>query len=246
MATQSYLDRRDALAVYFDRTAIDAWKAFASDRPISRVRETVRAGRARMRELMLGQLPRDLSGWRVLDAGCGTGAMTAELARRGARVLGVDLSPECVRHAREHWPGDAPAARVELVSGDMLDEAHGEFDAVVAMDSLIHYAPADAVGALVGLERRTRRRIVFTHAPATPLLRAMHAAGKAFPRRDRSPAIVPVATDAMRAAIGVANADALGSGRLERRWALGATRRVASGFYTSQMAVLHSAADRSL
>ena len=243
MTTQRYLDRRETLTTYFDRTAIDAWKAFATDRPVSRIRETVRAGRTRMRALMLAQLPANLSGWRVLDAGCGTGAMTIELARRGARVVGVDLSPESIRYARDQWPKDVPLSRVDLTSGDMLDAGHGEFDAVVAMDSLIHYATDDAIAALLALEARTRRRIVFTHAPATPALRVMHMIGKAFPRSDRSPAIVPTASTVLRRRLTALNAEALAIGTLRHRWAVGATRMVSSGFYTSQMVVLHSDGD---
>lgn len=245
MATQRYIDRRAALTTYFDRTAIDSWKAFATDRPISRIRETVREGRTRMRSLILAQLPRDLNGWRILDAGCGTGAMSVELARRGASVLGIDLSSESIRYAQANWPRDVSMAEVMFQEGDMLERSHGTFDAVVAMDSLIHYATEDAIESLTQLEARTARRIVFTHAPATPALRTMHAVGKLFPRSDRSPAIVPTASTTLRTLMTEANAQAYGEGELGERWAVGATRVVSSGFYTSQMVVLHSAGDRS-
>ncbi|MEM7296437.1 MAG: magnesium protoporphyrin IX methyltransferase, partial [Pseudomonadota bacterium] len=56
---------------YFDRSATGVWEALTSDAPVSRVRATVRAGRDRMREVMLSRLPHDLTGARVLDAGCG-------------------------------------------------------------------------------------------------------------------------------------------------------------------------------
>ena len=238
-----YAARRDALETYFARTAIEAWKAFATDAPVSRVRRTVRAGRERMRELMLAQLPRDLRSWRVLDAGCGTGAMTVELARRGAEVLAVDLSPGSIAFAQENWPADVPSARVRFVSGDMLETGAGRFDAVVAMDSLIHYAADDAVDALAALAARCSRRIVTTHAPATRALRAMHAVGKLFPARDRSPAIVPTESTELRHRLERRLAAAMATGELPSRWAVGATRRVASGFYTSQMLVLHSDRD---
>lgn len=42
----------------------------------------------------------DLLGRRVLDVGCGTGALAAELARRGAKVWGVDSSTEMLQVAR--------------------------------------------------------------------------------------------------------------------------------------------------
>ena len=60
------------------------------------------------------------------------------------------------------------------------------------MDSLIHYRTEDIVSTIVALAERCDRSIVFTHAPATPMLRAMHTAGLLFPRSDRAPAIVPV------------------------------------------------------
>ncbi len=43
-------------------------------------------------------------GERVLDLGCGTGALTAEIAARGAEVLGVDRSEEMIAQARKKFP----------------------------------------------------------------------------------------------------------------------------------------------
>jgi magnesium-protoporphyrin O-methyltransferase len=223
----AYTQRRGELQTYFDRTAVEAWKRFATEAPLGRIRATVREGRARMRALMLSCLPGDLSGWRILDAGCGTGAMSVELARRGADVLGIDLAPEIVRFARETLPAGIGSGRVVFAAGDMLSPSHGEFDAVVAMDSLIHYSMDDSVTALAGLARRTRRRIVFTFAPRTPLLAAMHGMGRLFPRADRAPSIVPVRANDIRAGLD-ADLPALG-------WRAGRTGRVSHGFYTSQM-----------
>jgi tRNA (mo5U34)-methyltransferase len=45
-------------------------------------------------------VPQDLSGWSVLDIGCNAGFYSIELARRGARVLGVDREPLYLRQAR--------------------------------------------------------------------------------------------------------------------------------------------------
>ena len=64
MQTASYQTRRSELETYFDRTAVEAWKRFATQAPLGRIRASVREGRARMRSLMLSTLPADLSGWR--------------------------------------------------------------------------------------------------------------------------------------------------------------------------------------
>jgi tRNA (mo5U34)-methyltransferase len=45
-------------------------------------------------------VPTDLSGWSVLDIGCNAGFYSIELARRGARVLGLDIEPLYLRQAR--------------------------------------------------------------------------------------------------------------------------------------------------
>jgi trans-aconitate 2-methyltransferase len=45
------------------------------------------------------------AGERIVDLGCGTGHLTAQIAERGAEVMGVDASAEMVRQARENYPG---------------------------------------------------------------------------------------------------------------------------------------------
>jgi magnesium-protoporphyrin O-methyltransferase len=102
--TATYGATRARVEDYFDRTATRTWERLTSDAPVSRIRQTVREGRDRMRATMLSRLPVDLSGLRVLDAGCGPGVMTAELAARGATVTAADISPQLVDIARDAFP----------------------------------------------------------------------------------------------------------------------------------------------
>lgn len=224
MTDASYTTRRSELETYFDRTAQEAWKRLTSDAPVSGIRATVRAGREEMRNTLLSWLPADLSGLRLLDAGCGTGAFSAEAAARGAAVVGVDIAGNLVEIARERLPADL-AERVEFRVGDMLDPALGRFDHAVAMDSLIHYPTRDIVDAVARLALRVRRSIVFTFAPRTPALAVMHGIGRIFPRGDRAPAIEPVAEVKLRRLI-AADPRLVG-------WTLGRSHRVARGFYIS-------------
>ena len=179
MTPLNYLERRGQIQTYFDRTAAQAWARLTSDAPVGRIRASVRAGRDRMRETLLEWLPARLDGMRLLDAGCGTGALASEAARRGATVVAVDLSPTLVQLARDRRKQDTAArwsrGTVEFVAGDMLDPALGRFDYIVGMDSLIHYRPQDAVRAIAGLAQRAERSILFTFAPSNPALAAMHA-----------------------------------------------------------------------
>jgi len=222
----SYTERRGQIETYFDRTAVEAWKRLTSDAPLGRIRATVRAGRDRMRATLLGWLPADLEGARLLDAGCGTGALALAAAARGADVLAIDLSPTLVTLAGERSASTAGAGRVDFRVGDMLDPALGEFDHVVAMDSLIHYCPVDVVRALGTVAERTRASILLTFAPRTPALATMHAVGRLLPRGNRAPAIEPVAVSTLVRQIG--RDPALGDWRVAR------TERISSGFYTSQ------------
>jgi magnesium-protoporphyrin O-methyltransferase len=224
--SRSYTERRAWLHEYFDRTAAAAWATLTSDSKVSWVRRTVREGRERMRHTLSGYFPQDLTGMRVLDAGCGTGVQAVELACRGAHVVAIDLSPTLVGLAETRSAGKFERGTIEWRSGDMLDPQLGAFDYVVAMDSLIHYRMADMLDAYAALAARTRVAMAVTFAPATPLLSTLHAVGKAFPRRDRAPQIEPVAQARLLA--GVA-ADA----RL-RDFAPGRTQRIESGFYKSQ------------
>ena len=189
---RSYATTRARVETYFDRTATRTWERLTSDVPVSRIRETVRKGRDQMRALMLSRLPDDLTGARVLDAGCGPGMMTAELAARGANVVGVDISPQLIGIARQRLD-PSHVHRVQFIAGDMLAETLGSFDHVLAMDSLIYYSAQDIREALGRLTAKAGH-IVYTVAPRTPLLMAMWYAGKAFPQSDRSPTMVPHAT----------------------------------------------------
>lgn len=219
-----YHERRAWIEQYFDRTAADAWARLTSEAPVSRVRAAVRAGRDRTRATLLGWLPGDLTGQRILDAGCGTGQIAIALAARGAEVVAIDLSRTLTDLARERVPAGLPG-RVLFLAGDMHDPALGDFDHVIAMDSVIHYAEPQLVNGVAQFARRARRSVCFTVAPRTPLLAMARAVGRWFPRADRSPAIEPIPIAHLRAALA---GDAALAG-----WRWDAEHRIAGGFYVS-------------
>jgi magnesium-protoporphyrin O-methyltransferase len=225
MTTATYDERRGRLQTYFDATAVKAWAQLTSDAPVSKIRETVRQGRDRMRATILSWLPTDMARHTLLDAGCGTGALSVEAASRGAKVTAIDVAGNLVTLAEERTPGDLSGS-IAFRVGDMLSPTLGGFHHVVAMDSLIHYPTRQIIAALVELAPRCAHSIVFTFAPRTPLLSIMWGMGRLFPRADRAPAIEPVVEMALRKAIseepGLAH------------WKIGRTQRIASGFYTSQ------------
>jgi magnesium-protoporphyrin O-methyltransferase len=226
MSAISYLNRRSKLQDYFDRTANDAWAKLTSDAPVSGIRATVRAGRDQMRSNLIARLPESLAGRRILDAGCGTGALALELAQKGASVVAIDLSPNLIELAKERI---APADRqnIDFRSGDMLDDGLGEFDYVVGMDSMIHYCAADMLVVLEKLAPRVSKKIVFTFAPSTLPLEVMIRVGRLFPRKDRAPFIEPISQ--------VKLSKLINQSPWFVDWKIPHTQLVSSGFYKSQL-----------
>jgi trans-aconitate 2-methyltransferase len=92
----------------------------------------------------------------VLDLGCGSGDLTARLVPLVApgRVVGVDVSPSQVAHARAHHPGpEFVAGRAQDV-GTLFEQ--GSFDAVLSVATL-HWVPAaDQPAVLAGVARVLR------------------------------------------------------------------------------------------
>jgi trans-aconitate methyltransferase len=88
-----------------------------------------------------------VEGERILDLGCGDGALTERIQQAGARVVGVDSSPAMVEAARRRGV-DAQVARGEDLP------FRGEFDAVFSNAALHWIADQDAV--LAGVRRALR------------------------------------------------------------------------------------------
>ena len=82
-----------------------------------------------------------LEGKRALDVGCGAGLLAEPLARLGAKVTGIDASPEVIAVAREH------AARqgldIDYRAGDVA-ALEGDFDLITCMEVIEHVMDAAA------------------------------------------------------------------------------------------------------
>ena len=104
----------------------------------------------------------DIRGMRVLDFGCGTGSNSLLLARRGARVVGVDLSDSLVHLARQRLDvnGLPGAARFAVGSAHDLPFASGSFDLVVGI-AILHHLDLDLASREVFRVLRDGGRAIF-------------------------------------------------------------------------------------
>src|SRR3954451_24524074 len=87
-----------------------------------------------------------LEGKSALDVGCGAGLVAEPLARLGAKVTGLDASPELIAVAREH--AAARGLAIDYRAGD-VQALDGQFDLVTSMEVIEHVAdPAAFLNAL--------------------------------------------------------------------------------------------------
>jgi 2-polyprenyl-6-hydroxyphenyl methylase / 3-demethylubiquinone-9 3-methyltransferase len=105
-----------------------------------------------------------LAGRQVLDVGCGGGLLAEGMARRGARVLGIDLAPEALAVARLHALETGVAVEYRQVAVEALAEsAVSGFDVVTCLEMLEHVPdPSAIVAALARLVRPGGHVIVST------------------------------------------------------------------------------------
>ena len=87
-----------------------------------------------------------LDGKTALDVGCGAGLLAEPLARLGAKVTGIDATPEVIAVAREH--AQAMGLEIDYRAGD-VQQLDGAFDLITCMEVIEHVAdPAAFLRAL--------------------------------------------------------------------------------------------------
>lgn len=149
------------IITYFDRLA-PQWDAdmIRNERIISRILDAAGI----------------VAGVSVLDVACGTGVLIPDYLARGAsRVVGVDISPEMIRLAREKF---AHEARVSFLAADILETAfETPFDRCMVYNAFPHFpAPAALIERLSGALTRTGRLTV-AHGMSRARIDAHHAGG---------------------------------------------------------------------
>ena len=100
-----------------------------------------------------------LAGASALDVGCGGGILAEAMARRGAKVKGIDLSDKALKVAQLHLHESKLEVDYEAISAeDLAMRSPGAYDVVTCMELLEHVPdPASTVGACARLARKEGR-----------------------------------------------------------------------------------------
>jgi SAM-dependent methyltransferase len=105
------------------------------------------------KRLFVEEFVRPRTGERVLDVGCGTGALCSYMPR-GVEYVGVDVDARYVESARERYPGRGEFVRADVAELPSADV--GTFDAAIAF-GVLHHLDDEQVRAALGVVRRLLR-----------------------------------------------------------------------------------------
>ena len=165
MATPQTITRWESEARFFDRVAeLQANEILPID-PLAIRRYGARPLRSRFREEFRFRVAKSLQGKRVLDVGCGDGSNSVLLARLGAQVVGVDVSPKSIALAEKRARISGVGSSIRLICSP-LEEARIEphsFDLIWG-DAILHHLieKLDLVMSLLTLWARPGAMMVFS------------------------------------------------------------------------------------
>jgi 2-polyprenyl-6-hydroxyphenyl methylase / 3-demethylubiquinone-9 3-methyltransferase len=138
----------------FNRLSATWWNAAGPMRPlhvVNALRQDYIGARIAARFGVTGLAP--LAGLRILDIGCGAGLLCEPLARRGARVTGVDAAAGNVAAARIHAAGERLAIDYRIGEPAAALRDSERFDAVLLLEVVEHVDDVD------GLVRHAARHV---------------------------------------------------------------------------------------
>lgn len=136
------------------------------------------------KEYMFKQIG-DLNEKEVLDFGCGEGELSTQLAKLGARVTGIDISPELIQIAKKRAHMDGVLDRTDFIVGEITQSplAKNRFDIIVCYAVLHHVDIHSVLPLVIASLKKGGMAIIIEPLALSPILRRV---------RD----LVPVGTDA--------------------------------------------------
>jgi ubiquinone/menaquinone biosynthesis C-methylase UbiE len=119
----------------FTQTVDDWARFYENPKPANLTAQNLVSRRRFAIEMIEAKLPK---GSKILDVGCGTGHLAAELARRGYETWGTDLSEGMIQYAREHYNPD----RFQAADIEKIPFPDNTFDGIVCL-GVMEYLGSD-------------------------------------------------------------------------------------------------------
>ncbi len=170
---------------YFNGTGFERWnRIYSNSNEVNKVQKNIRTGHQKTVDDVLYWISEKggISEMSFCDAGCGVGSLSLPLVSLGARsVLASDISEAMVSETKRRAQSDGlDLSRMTFNTSD-LESLRGSFHTVICLDVFIHYpqkAAEEMVRHLCGL---SKKRLIVSFAPYTPLLALLKTIGQFFP-----------------------------------------------------------------
>jgi ubiquinone/menaquinone biosynthesis C-methylase UbiE len=135
------LDGNDCMGVIGGTLGYELLKAISKGAPPTAMDGSAYATKSKVETLLGRGLWNEIAGKVVIDFGCGTGAESIEMAKRGARkVIGVDIQERFLAVARERAAAAGLGDRCEFVTSPSE-----QADVIVSIDAFEHFAEPAAI-----------------------------------------------------------------------------------------------------
>ncbi len=210
------------LRAYFDGVGFERWSAIYGEAKLSLVRRSIRNGHTAMLNLVGKWLdehyPQVHADLQALDAGCGPGLLTMELAQRDFSVTAVDIAEQMVTATRQKLQSVGLDHRIRTVVSD-LEHVSGSYDVVCCLDVLIHYGQPGFSSLCKHLAQLCKGVLIITYAPYSPALALLHRLALLFPRSQRRTDIQMIPDHVVRQTLAAAGMQ------------IGRSTQVSNGFY---------------
>ena len=171
---------------YFETSGFSRWTAIYGSGDIPPIWKVIRDGHQRAIEAVLAFVEGD-SDHTALDAGCGTGNLSIELANRGYEVDAFDVSAPMIHFAKYINTGRTKGIAPTFMVGDIAALA-GEkktYDLVCCLDVLFHYPYDEVSRMLTQLADLSSHKIVGSFALRTPFNDFWMRVGQRFHAKNR-------------------------------------------------------------
>jgi magnesium-protoporphyrin O-methyltransferase len=155
---------------YFETSGFSRWTAIYGNGDIPPIWKVIRDGHQRALDHVITWVGQD-ENVTALDAGCGTGTLSIELAEHGYEVDAFDVSAPMIHFAKYINSGRTRKTPPTFLVGDIaaVEGRDRTYDLVCCLDVLFHYPIDEAAAMLTRLANLSSGKLVASFALRTPM-----------------------------------------------------------------------------